>query len=484
MIQFLLFGGLTVASLALLLLPLLRAQRAGAARGAYDLEVYRDQLRELDADLARGLITPAQRDEARREIERRILGVDVSPAAWAAAPASPTARLLLGAVLLVGVPLAAGAIYLGIGSPGMPDMPLAARTDVSVEGTATAGAGDDGDIERMVAGLAERLQREPGDVAGWVLLGRSLNALGRDDEAVEALRRAAQASGNDPDIVAMLAEHIVFAADGMVPPGAKQLFEQVRQARPENPAALYYLGLAAEQAGKPAEALGLWVELGRATAPDAPWLPQLRQEIAAAAEAAGEDPAAHLAGVPEPVAPAPDAQAAEGGTAEGGEPGPTAEQMAEAAQMSEEDQAAMIEGMVAGLAERLEQAPDDLAGWQRLGRAYGVLNRLDEARGAYANAAALAPDDVAAVQTYAESLVVTNDGAVTPGAVLLFERVLALQGDNPTALWYLGQAAAGEGRKDAARDLWQRLLDRLPAGSAEADEVRQAIQGLDAGTQG
>jgi cytochrome c-type biogenesis protein CcmH len=483
MIQFLLFGGLTIAALVLLLVPLLRAQRAGAARGAYDLEVYRDQLRELDADVARGLITPGQRDEAKREIDRRILAIDVSPAAWASLPSSPMARLAFGAVLLVGLPLAAGAIYLGIGSPGMRDEPLAGR-QVAAAGAGASEVGD-GDIEKMVEGLAARLEKEPNDVTGWVLLGRSLNALGRDDEAVDALRRAVEVSNDDPDVVAMLAEHIVFAAGGFVPPGARQLFQQVRAARPDNPAALYYLGLGEQQDGRPREALVLWEELGKASTPDAPWLPQLRDEIAAAAQAAGEDPAAHLAGIPEPVAPAETAEtgmpAAEGGT---DEPGPTAEEMEAASQMSAEDQAAMIQTMVAGLAERLEATPDDLDGWQRLGRAYGVLNELDKARGAYANAAALAPDDPVTVQTYAESMIVTAGGSVSPGAEMLFGRLLALQDGNPTALWYLGQAAASAGRKDEARGLWQRLLAVLPENSAEHEQVRQELDRLAAGSQG
>lgn len=165
-------------------------------------------------------------------------------------------------------------------------------------------------------------------------------------------------------------------------------------------------------------------------------------------------------------------------------PGPTAEDMAAAADMSAEDQAAMIQTMVAGLAERLESAPDDLEGWQRLGRAYGVLNEFDKARAAYANAAALAPDDPETVQTYAESMIVTGNGIVSPGAEILFARLLALQDGNPTALWYLGQAAASAGRKDEARGLWQRLLAVLPENSTEREQVRQELDRLGTGGQG
>jgi cytochrome c-type biogenesis protein CcmH len=256
----------------------------------------------------------------------------------------------------------------------------------------------------------------------------------------------------------------------MVTPESRSLFEEARAADPGDPASAFYLGLAEEQAGDARGALDLWTGLGRASAPDAPWLPDLRDRIAAAAESLGLDATVALAGIPEPAVRAV------------AEPGPTEEDMAAAAAMSAEDQQAMIRSMVEGLAERLESEPDDLAGWRRLGRAYGVLGESAKARDAWARAAALAPDDPAVLAAYGEAIVVAAPtGPIPESARLVFRRLLDLDGANPSALWYLGRVAAEGGKPDEARDLWRRLVALLPEGSPERAEVEKALASLGSG---
>jgi cytochrome c-type biogenesis protein CcmH len=476
MVTFLLFGLVTVAVLAILLVPLLRAPRNATARAAYDLEVYRDQLRELETDARCGLIGAEARDAARREIERRILALDLGPQAWADGGTSMVRRFAAAGAILMGVPLIAGAIYLALGAPGLPDQPLAAR-----DGEVAVAGAEAGDIDAMVGSLAERLKSEPDNLEGWTLLARSYGALGRYDEAVEALRRVVELTNGSLDAVAMLAEHMVFAADGAVTPDALALFDQVASAQPGNPAAAFYRGLARDQAGDGAGALAIWTALGQTTPAEAPWLANLRDQIAAAAEAIGADPATYLAGIPEP-APAP--AVADSGAAGATEaPGPTAEDMAAAADMSAEDQQTMIRGMVERLAERLEQEPGDLEGWLRLGNAYRVLGEAAKSRDAYAQAATLSPDDPAVLVPYAEAIgQAAPDGAGVPAAaVLVWRRVLELDTANPSALWALGHAAAADGQAAEARRLWTMLRDLLPAGSAERDRVEQELDRLPAG---
>lgn len=472
MVTFLLFGLVTVAVLAILLAPLLRAPRNAAARAAYDLEVYRDQLRELQSDARRGLIGAEARDAAKREIERRILALDLGPRAWAAGGTSMVRRFATAGAILMGVPLAAGAIYLALGVPGLPDQPLAARGDA----IAAVGA-EAGDIDAMVGGLAERLRSEPDNLEGWTLLARSYGALGRYDEAVEALRRMVELSDGNPDAIAMLAEHMVFAADGTVTPDALALFDQVASVQPDNPAAAFYRGMARNQAGDGAGALAIWTALGQGTPADAPWLASLRDQITATAQAIGADPATYLAGILEPAP----ATSADAGGVEA--PGPTAEDMAAAADMSAEDQQTMIRGMVERLAERLEEEPGDLEGWLRLGNAYRVLGEAEKARDAYAQAATLSPDDPAVLVPYAEAIgQAAPEGAGVPeAAALVWRRVLELDGANPSALWALGHAAAAAGEAAEARRLWTMLRDLLPVGSAERDRAEQELGRLPAG---
>ncbi|MFP6743433.1 MAG: c-type cytochrome biogenesis protein CcmI [Alphaproteobacteria bacterium] len=461
MILFVVLGLMTVIALALLVAPLLRRHGAQAPRADYDIEIYRDQLSELERDVERGLIGPEEKATARTEIERRMLNavpVDGSPD-----HAKPMGQgpIMAAFALTVLVPLAAGSIYLGLGTPELEDQPFAERppeTLATIEGDVDAM-----DIEAMVAGLAERLQSEPDDLDGWVMLGRSYGALARYDQAVAALEQAAWLSDGDADITAMLAEHRVFAADGLVTPAAKRDFEAAQAKDPAQVAARFYLAMARAQAGDFQTALDGWLALAQVTPADAPWLPALREQM---------DLAAQNLGIPTPDLGLAEATAA---------PGPTAADMAAAQDMTSDEQAAMIGSMVARLASRLEDEPDDLEGWRRLGQAYGVLGDNDQARDAFEHAAALAPGDPDVLGQYAEAIAqAAPPGAPVPvDAVAVFRRLLVLDGDSPVALWHLGLAAAQTGYDAEARELWGRLLAVIPPGSADFDAVQSAIDGLE-----
>jgi cytochrome c-type biogenesis protein CcmH len=188
MIVFWLTGaGLAALALVLILRPLL-SRRAGArvSRDAANVAIYRDQLRELDADLAAGKIAAADYQRARSEIEARVLE-DVSfPSTADARPAGRAIAVVLGAA----VPVLALVIYLFTGTPGAIDH-------------------DPHRVEAMVARLAERLRERPEDLDGWVLLGRSYEALGRSAQAAEAYaqaeRLAVPALEHDPQNLTALA---------------------------------------------------------------------------------------------------------------------------------------------------------------------------------------------------------------------------------------------------------------------------------------
>ena len=458
---------MTVAALALLVGPLLRRHGALASRADYDLEIYRDQLAELDRDVARGLIGAGQEATARTEIERRMLAAapaDNSPSGdepVTPAPAANRALIAAFAIMLL-LPLAAGSLYLGLGSPGTGGQPFAERPQQAAPALAEDGVPD---IDAMVAGLAERLESEPGDLEGWLMLGRSYGVLERYDEAVTALEHAARLSTFDPDVTAMLAEHRVFAAGGVVSPAALADFEAALAVKPGQPAARFYLALARAQAGDTREALDGWLALARESPADAPWMAALREQMELAAEALGVDLPASIA-ASEGLAAAP--------------PGPSANDIAAAQEMDADDQATMIRSMAGRLAARLEDEPADLDGWRRLGRSYGVLGETTLARDAYARAAALAPGDVAVLAEYADALgrAAPADEPVPAAAVAVYRRLLALDGANPVALWHLGLAAAESGDDGEARTLWQRLLALLPPGGADHDIVRRALDAL------
>ena len=218
---------LTALAVAAVLIPVLRRHRQGPSRADYDLTVYRDQLRELESDRARGLVSEEQEEAARTEIERRILRAARAREAAQAieAPQAPEprdapcardrrygggGRRRWGSASAS--PALAAGVYASLGTPGLPGRPFA-EIERPVEEPAAVAA-----FREPVERLAARLQSDPGDLEGWLLLGRSYVVLQRYPEAADALRQAAALSGGDPEVLGMLGEAIVWANDGVVVP--------------------------------------------------------------------------------------------------------------------------------------------------------------------------------------------------------------------------------------------------------------------------
>ncbi len=353
-----LFTGLAAAMVAFaigfLLWPLLRSKGtvATASRSDHDVSVYKDQIAEIERDRQRGVITEAEAKEAEREVQRRLLAA----AEEAERSVAPTARRewVTPAVLAVVTPAAAVGLYLWLGSPGMPGMPLAERQTEVTQAQ---------HMEASLQQLAQRLSNDPSDLQGWALLGRGYMAMNRYADAANAFRQAKERGLEGPEINAALGEALTAANGGVVTASARSAFEQTLQEAPREPRARYYLALAAYQAGNPEEAFQAWQSLLRDSTADAPWVPLLRQNLTELATEL-EMPAGSLdLSTAPPSAPS----------------GPTREQVEAVENMTPEERAEMIEGMVGSLAARLEEEPDNLEGWLRLAQSYLVLGREPEA---------------------------------------------------------------------------------------------------------
>lgn len=249
----------TVAVLGTVLSPLW--QRAGRAltRGRYDRAVYRDQLREIERDVARGLVRPEDAAAAQREIERRILAAADEPDA----PTTRAPRRGLAAVLGACAAAFALLVYIVLGSPGLPDLPIANRAAPEAQHAM---------IENMVTGLAAKLKSNPRDAQGWAMLGRSYAVLGEADKAIDAYEHAHQLKPDDPQIA--LAEAAAMLAgrklEDAVPQRAVALLKVVTAQQPDQPMALWFLGLAAAQQRDFAQARDDWTHLLRVMPADAP----------------------------------------------------------------------------------------------------------------------------------------------------------------------------------------------------------------------
>lgn len=431
--------------------PLLRGARPGPTRASFDQAVYRDQLRELDRDIARNLVTPTEADAARLEIQRRLLAADKVPAAPPRVSQSPVLASIVFAVIAVG----SVSSYLYLGAPGLPDEPFPASDAQMAQG--------DGTPQKATETLAAKLKQDPSNAANWVLYGRSLATLRQWDQAEDAYRHAIDLGETGPDVAGDHAEIMVMQAGGTVTPAAATAFQHVLSDDPSSGIARYYLAVAAMQAGEPKKAMAGFQSLLAQLPAGSPLRSQLAQKVAEAAQAAGVP-------VPPLEQGPPQAQAA----------GPDAKAVADAANMSPEQREAMVRAMVATLAAKQQADPANLEGWLRLGRAYAVLHETDRAADAYDAATKLRPGDPAIPLEEARALLSGQAPAdkLPPRVIELLKRIEAANPDQPLALWHLGLAAAQDGRPEEARREWGRLLAQLPPNDEDARMIRSAMDAL------
>jgi cytochrome c-type biogenesis protein CcmH len=337
---------MTVGAIFAVLWPLSR--RTAVRREGRESAVYQDQLAEVDRDIAGGLIGETEGAAARVEISRRLLAA-ADAEDGRAVSSSLRLRRAVAMVALIGVPALAGALYLHLGSPALPDFPLASRTRTPVAGQS---------LDQLVAQVQTHLETNPTDGRGWGVLAPVLGRLGRFEDAAQAFRNAIRYDGDSAGRRAGLGEALAGAANGVVTAEAKAEFERAVALDADEPKARYFLGVAAEQDGRPKEAAALWQDLLNKTPADAPWRPVLETALARVGAA-----------VPAPT-----------DSASAKVPALSNDTIASVQGMSEGDRGAMIRGMVDRLAARLKQNGGDVEGWLRLARAYMVLKEPDNVR--------------------------------------------------------------------------------------------------------
>jgi cytochrome c-type biogenesis protein CcmH len=353
-------AALVAAVLVVLLWPLLRQADGEEAEEESVAAVFRRQLAELEADRAQGRLAADEAEAIRTEITRRMLAEAERRRQAAAAPASRRGerirRLVTAAGLAFLLPAAALAVYDTLGTPAA----------VGGAGMAASGLGPHSaaELAAAVTRLEARVKAQPKDLDSRIMLGRALAALGRFDRAEDVLRHAVALAPDQPALHAELGEVMVMAAQGTVTAAAEAEFAKA----PEDPRARFYEAEAAAQRGDVAGARRALQALLADAPADAPWRKFVEQGIAELSAAQPQQSA---------------------GAAEADSiPGPSAADIAAARAMTSDQRAAMIRGMVARLAARLEQHPDDREGWLRLAHAYDVIGEPDKAKAARARAAA------------------------------------------------------------------------------------------------
>jgi cytochrome c-type biogenesis protein CcmH len=335
-------GLMTLAAAFAVLWPLGRAPLRWIAGS--EPAIYRDQLAEIDRDLATGVIGAIVADAARVEVSRRLLAASGLDEARSQS-VSPTLRRVVAATAIVALPLMSAALYMHYGSPRMVDVAPEPSHPVSLANAP---------LEQLVAQVEQHLEKNPRDGRGWEVLAPVLFKLGRYDNAVRAFRNALTYNGENAARRASFGEALGAAANGIITPEARAEFERAKALEPNDVKSRYFLGLAAEQDGRRDEAETAWRGLLNDAPPDAPWRAGVERALAS------------LTGKVAPEIPDEDVIAARS--------------------MNDDQRATFIRGMVERLATRLKQNGDDFDGWVRLIRAYLVLGDRDKALAAAGDA--------------------------------------------------------------------------------------------------
>jgi cytochrome c-type biogenesis protein CcmH len=273
MILTLIFTLMTAVAALAVLWPL--RKRNDARRQGSDVEIYRDQLEEIERDRAIGRIGVSEAEAARVEVSRRLIAAlddAASKETRLDQPWPPARRAAMIAIALVLLPLSAGGFYYFLGSPDIPTLPLAARLDDN--------SSEQAKIDRMVAQVEAYLARNPESGRGWEVLAPIYMRSGRYDDAVKARRHALQLLGENAEREAYLGEALVVAADGMVTAEAKAAFDKAMVLDANSVTARFYLGLAAEQDGRREEAAKTWRGILAQAPADAHWVGFVRDALA------------------------------------------------------------------------------------------------------------------------------------------------------------------------------------------------------------
>ncbi len=386
-------------------LPFLRRARGAEPAAAYDLRVYRDQLREVDRDLSRGVLSADDAERLHTEIGRKVLDADRALSRQTTAPRGPGGTVAL--VLLGGLLAGSAALYaLDLGQPGAPDEPLAARkadagaryaarpTQAQAEKDAPPVTVPPADAEytRLIEQLRQTVAQRPDDPRGFALLAQHEARLGNLVAAKDAQARLIAVLGDKADATehARLAALMIEAAGGLVTAEAEAEISRTLQMNPDNREARYMQGLLYAQNGRPDRTFPIWAELLARGPEDAPWIAPIRATI-------GD--LAWLAGQPGYTPPEPS------GAAAGADlPGPDAAAAQAAADMTPAERQQMIAGMVEQLETRLTTSGGSGAEWARLIGALNVLGDTDKARAMLdrgRTALADHPDDLATLNAAA-----------------------------------------------------------------------------------
>jgi len=404
-----------------------------------NIDIARQKLADLKAQLQAGAIDQAQYDEQFAELERA-LSFDLALSNKTQQTDKQMGRWMTWVVLLA-LPVVTVLLYQIFGNPsGL----FYKKAHESIK-SQSAQQQQVGSIASMVSGLAERLQKQPDDVQGWLMLGKSYKYLKQFDKAVDAFAKANVLAGDDPDVMLQYADALVMINGGSFVDPAKQLIFKALEIAPQNTTALWLGGMAKAQNGEYAAALNYWQTLEGMLEPGSKAyneLQNLKNNVQAQMDKSSTEPI-NLA--------------LDGGNQDNG----------------------ALETAAASLRAKLKDDPNDQQSWILLGKTYKALKQYDLAISAFKKADVISGNQSDAMLLYADALVMNAKGFYSDGAKALIFKALSLDPENVTGLWLAAKAKIQDGALTEGLSYLHKAEAKLPPGSNSLKTLRSYIAKLE-----
>ncbi len=267
---------ISLATSLLLVRPVWRSklERPLLEHDQLNVAIFEDRMKELDIELANGVLTEERYEQARNELQRDLLQ---NTGSGGVNTVSAEGGRWIAPLLMLLVPALAVGVYLAVGSPGIMEKPPATAEIPAHQGTSDMQMA--GDMPTMIQRLQERLAENPQDVDGWVLLGRSMAMLRRYQDAADAYGRAYQLVGDVPEIMAQYAETLALAQNGSFEGRPMELLEKAMQVDPDSPRVLWLQGVVVAQQGESSAAAEIWGRVLASLPPESEAAQMVRSSI-------------------------------------------------------------------------------------------------------------------------------------------------------------------------------------------------------------
>jgi len=434
---------MTLLVIAWLAYPLWRQKSgSGISSERLNAEIHRDQLKALENDLARGVISQQDFETSRDELQLRLLDDTQSyEAPQSTQPHSFLTPKLTSAIISVAIPVLAVGVYLQLGNPG------------AINPIPGGGQIADPQIQQMVDNLIAKLKADPDNPKGWAMLARSYVVMGKLDEAEETFKKVGDAINTDADIMVEFADLLAVKNNNNIEGRPIELVKKALAINPHHPMGLMMSGVAAYRRADFKIAAAEWEKLLAILEPGSPDAQQIEANVNDARARAGMPLIGNATGSDQAPMQAAGPRAAPGAA----------------------NDAELVNQMVDRLATRLKDNPDDTAGWARLARAYKVQGKLKEAEQAYAKTGKLLDTDPEVMLQYADLLAMSANGSLNGQPITLINKVLKADPKNPMALMMAGQAAYQAADYAKAIGHWETVLTVLPPESPDTEQVRAEI---------